>query len=59
MDFDGEAEVFGVTTGAAGGVLIDFAVSRASELATLDVDDGVAFSETDEGFGELDFGADG
>ena len=58
IDFDGGAEVFGVTSGAAAGVFIGFE-ARVSGLATLDGDDGVALSEAGEECGELDCGADG
>src|ERR1700693_1852664 len=59
MDLDGGAEVFGVTTGAAVGVFIGFAASRASGLATLDEDGGGTFSEAGGEFVEADCVADG
>ena len=59
MDFDCEAEVFGVINGATVGVFIGFAVSRVSGLTTLDGAEGVVLSGAGAEFGEFDCGADG
>lgn len=55
MDFDGGVEVLDVKTGA--GVVIGFAVSTTSTLATPGEDDGVASREAGGEFVEPDCGA--
>jgi hypothetical protein len=59
IDFDGVADVFGVTSGAAAGVFSGFEVSRVFGPAALDRGDRVTLGGAGEEFGELDCRADG
>ena len=59
MDFDGEAEVFGVVNGGATvAAFIGFEVSGVSGLATLNGVEGVALGKAGEEFVDPDCGAD-
>jgi hypothetical protein len=61
MDFEGAAEVLGVTGGAAADAAVDtfvgFAASTTSGLAKFNEDDGVGGGKADKKFGEPDCGA--